>query len=226
MPKKIQDEAMVGKVFGYLTVLRRFENKDRWVCICNCGIEGVKGGKNLRVGDTKSCGCLKKEVKPPPPRTTHGMSDTPTYIAWRNMKARCNDENHPAYKNYGERGVTYQESWECFGNFLEDMGECPEGLTLDRTDVMKNYTKANCEWVSSLVQSTHKRKTTKPTTSKYKGVCFKEAEGKYVGTLCYSGKRYHLGYSDSEKFLAELYDNLLEKLTGSGEGTNKKLGYL
>ena len=226
MPAKIKDEEMVGRVFSDLTVLSREGNGDYWLCKCACGTEDVKYGKSLRKGDTKSCGCLKKKMIPPTPVTTHGMSKTKTYIVWRNMKARCDDVNHQAYENYGGRGISYDERWKHFENFYKDMGECPEGLTLDRTDVLKGYSKENCEWVDNLTQSMHRRKRTTESTSRYKGVCFKTAESKFVGTLNYEGKTYHLGYSHSEEVLAERYDKLLIELSGSDEGTNKKLGYL
>lgn len=55
----------VGNVYGYLTVIERAENsKDgqaRWKCKCKCGNETIVLGKHLRSGNTKSCGCLRKE---------------------------------------------------------------------------------------------------------------------------------------------------------------------
>ena len=55
----------IGNVYGYLTVIERAENtKDgraQWLCECQCGNKIVVFGKNLRSGNTKSCGCLKKE---------------------------------------------------------------------------------------------------------------------------------------------------------------------
>ena len=226
MPVKIKDEDMVDKIFTDLTVLSRSGSGDYWLCKCSCGTEDVKRGKSLRKGDTKSCGCLKRKVKPPEPVKTHGMSKTKTYIVWRNMKARCDDTNHPAYENYGGRGVSYAKSWSKFENFFNDMGECPEGLTLDRTDVLEDYSKDNCKWVDNTIQAIHRRKTNTPTTSRFKGVCFKSAEGKFVGSLTYKGVTYHLGYSLDDRVLAERYDDLLIKLSGDNEGTNKKLGYL
>ena len=60
---KLIDET--GKIYGYLTVLGRAENKNNramWKCKCKCGKETIVSGKSLRNGETKSCGCLKKEV--------------------------------------------------------------------------------------------------------------------------------------------------------------------
>jgi hypothetical protein len=57
----------------------------------------------------------------------------------------------PEYKHYGGRGITVCDRWkgpDGFIHFLEDMGECPEGLTLDRIDVDGNYELSNCRWIS------------------------------------------------------------------------------
>jgi len=91
---------------------------------------------------------------------THGYSRTPTYHAWANMKARCNNPNASAYKNYGGRGIKVCDEWnESFHSFLNDMGEKPNGLTLDRIDVNGNYEKDNCRWLSTQGQSNNRRDT-------------------------------------------------------------------
>lgn len=64
------------------------------------------------------------------------------------MKERCLNPKHKAYKAYGGRGITVCKRWLVFENFLEDMGERPEGKTLDRKDNDKGYTKSNCRWAT------------------------------------------------------------------------------
>ena len=74
-----------------------------------------------------------------------------TYLAWRNMKDRCNNPGYSGYQRYGGRGITYDPRWEFFQNFLLDMGGKPEtvdGLSLDRKDNDGNYTKDNCRWAT------------------------------------------------------------------------------
>ena len=68
-----------------------------------------------------------------------GYKKSPTYKTWRGMKLRCNNPTNASYKNYGAKGIGYCERWETFELFLEDMGERPEGMTLDRRDRSKDY---------------------------------------------------------------------------------------
>lgn len=80
------------------------------------------------------------------------------YYAWLNMKARCNNFNNPAYKNYGGRGITYTASWETFPIFLADMGVCPNAeLTLERVDNSRGYNKLNCYWATRTEQAYNRR---------------------------------------------------------------------
>jgi hypothetical protein len=75
------------------------------------------------------------------------------------MKSRCANKNHPRYKDWGGRGIHYDERWETFENFLADMGEKPEGLQLDRIDNDDHYYWANCRWVTPKVNSNNRRNT-------------------------------------------------------------------
>lgn len=87
----------------------------------------------------------------------HGMRRTKLFGIWTAMLARCRNPNTIAYKDYGGRGITVCDSWTDFRNFYADMGEPPEGMTLDRTDNNQGYSKANCKWVSRLEQGRNKR---------------------------------------------------------------------
>lgn len=83
----------------------------------------------------------------------HGLSKTPTYITWSSMKARCTGARHTQYKYYGAKGITYDPSWASFEVFLADMGERPDGHTLDRIDSNANYNKENCRWATPKMQA-------------------------------------------------------------------------
>ncbi len=62
------------------------------------------------------------------------------------MKERCFNPKIKAYKNYGARGIKVCDRWIKFENFLADMGEMPEGLTLERIDNEKGYFPGNTKW--------------------------------------------------------------------------------
>lgn len=66
----------------------------------------------------------------------HGRGDSRdrTYTCWLSMRWRCNNPSNSAYPQYGGRGIKVCERWNDFLSFLEDMGECFPGLTIDRID--------------------------------------------------------------------------------------------
>lgn len=154
---------LAGQKFGRLTVIHR-ENNDkdgnsRWLCRCNCGKEKIIVGYSLKGGLTKSCGCLQKE-KVKQSNTKHGHNTNKksrTYQSWISMVQRCINPKCKHYKNYGGRGISVHERWLKFENFLEDMGEAPEGLSIDRINNNLGYSKENCQWATRKEQSRNKR---------------------------------------------------------------------
>ncbi len=91
---------------------------------------------------------------------THGHAAgrrTGEYKSWRAMLARCNNPNDPAFDRYGGRGIKVCSAWSSFENFLSDMGERPEGMTLDREDNDGDYTPSNCRWSTPCGQGANKR---------------------------------------------------------------------
>jgi len=87
----------------------------------------------------------------------HGQHNTPTYQCWADMKTRCDNPQNPSYQFYGGRGITYCKAWNLFSNFYRDMGDRPDGLSLDRVDNNGPYELANCRWATRSEQNLNKR---------------------------------------------------------------------
>lgn len=87
----------------------------------------------------------------------HGMYKSPLYRSWRSMVVRCTNPNATSYKYYGAIGVAVCERWKRFQNFYADMGDRPEGSTLDRIDSTKGYEPTNCRWASKKQQARNRR---------------------------------------------------------------------
>jgi hypothetical protein len=73
------------------------------------------------------------------------------------MFQRCYDRKCPAYRYYGALGVTVCERWHSVEDFYTDMGERPEGMTLDRIDPFGNYEPGNCRWADVSTQAKNTR---------------------------------------------------------------------
>lgn len=142
-----------GQRSGKLIALKRSHikgNKTFWQCKCDCGNISVHYLGHLRSGTTTSCGCKH--------RTLGGLSKTKTYKSYSNMMRRCYNVKLPHYKRYGGGGITVCKRWrDSFLNFLKDMGERPEGKTLDRIDSKGNYNKKNCRWATPVEQGRNKK---------------------------------------------------------------------
>ncbi len=79
------------------------------------------------------------------------------YWIWSDMRQRCSNSNHRQFADYGGRGVAVCERWQTFASFAADMGERPEGLSLDRVDNLKGYGPDNCRWATRQEQNSNRR---------------------------------------------------------------------
>lgn len=135
---------------------------------CQCGEEVIRLCYNVDHGKTKSCGCYNRELAIERMEKNkaafsqgnkrHGLFGTPTHTSWSNMIQRCTNPNRWQYPYYGGRGVTVCERWMTFENFYADMGDRPEGLSLDRIDNNKGYEPGNCKWSTRSEQARNRRK--------------------------------------------------------------------
>lgn len=85
------------------------------------------------------------------------MSNRRLYWIWWEMKARCEKPSHRFYYNYGGRGIYVSPEWRSFHTFADDMGEKPDGCSLDRIDNDGPYSRDNCRWDTRKQQNSNRR---------------------------------------------------------------------
>ena len=201
-----KETALLGKRFGRLEVIAydsmSKNGHTKWLCRCDCGKEMVKFGTNLRKGHTVSCGCYRLE-QTSKAKKTHGMRHTPTYKTWCSMKERCLNENSNSYQGYGSEGIKIHQLWiDSFEEFFKDMGERPEGTSLDRIDPNGDYTPENCRWVDGSNQAFNKNLRVNNKSGKT-GVKFDTKRNRWIATICQDYNTIYLGSFVSKECAVE-----------------------
>lgn len=216
MNKNFKD--ISGKTYGRLKVLYRTENDKygnaQWVCICECGNKTTVKGYCLRMGKTKSCGCLQKDTVRNR-EYKHGYTGTRIYSIWSGMKDRCLNSNSNAYKDYGAKGIKVCDEWLKAENFIKWAfnNGYKDVLTIERIDSNGNYEPSNCTFTTRSDQNRNTSRNIKQIISGKEYTLSQIAKmlGVTRGTVC---RWYHKeGLRNEEliqrhKDIPEKYKNL------------------
>lgn len=191
---------ITGQRYGRLVAVTRTEEKAQngsyiWECVCDCGNNKNIALSSLSKGSTRSCGCLAKEqlnnLILSRGGSRHNFKNKPVYRSWSCMLSRAKSND---LKNYED--VTVCDRWcpdkgGSFINFLEDMGEPPEGYSLNRIRGAKIYSKETCEWADRSLQGYDQKKSSKNKTGKT-GV-HKTKSGKFRAKITKNKQSIFLG---------------------------------
>jgi hypothetical protein len=131
---------------------------------CRCGRRKVVLASPVLDGTTISCGCEQKR-RLLASLTKHGLKHTRLYQVWKNLRSRCNNENHPQWADWGGRGITVCPEWDDFQVFYDHClsllpagsTDVPRGLLIDREKNDKGYYPGNVRFVDRQTQNRNRR---------------------------------------------------------------------
>lgn len=237
MSKKLE---ILGNVYSRLTVISKepaFKNKTYWKCLCECGALCIVAGSGLISGNTKSCGCYKRDrIKQV--ITKHGMSNTSEYNSWYDMKRRCLDPKNDHYQDYAGRGISVHEDFvTSFSKWYEEIGEKPndsQRWSVGRIDNNDWYTYGNIRWELDATQARNHSKQVNNVSGttgvhKHRGTAWVAQWNKLDGTKSQKSFSCNLYGEERAKELATAYRvkmiselNLLGAGYAESHGSNKR----
>jgi hypothetical protein len=189
---------LVSARFGRLLVRSLAFTKERgrkvWACVCDCGNTTTATTETLNAGTKKSCGCLHRETAAAINKT-HGASGGKTYRIWCGINARCKTASATGFSRYGGRGLKVCRRWQKYENFLQDMGECPKGKSIERKNNNGGYTKTNCYWATPAQQSRNTCRTRFVMVRGTKKVARDAAVKNGVSVSAFKARLYKYGWS-------------------------------
>lgn len=155
---------MLRKRYASITAIKpagRCSSGDRkWLFECDCGSRFKANGYYARTSKITTCPtCAAERTRLA--SVKHGLSDTPEFSTWTDIKTRCYNTNIKAFKDYGGRGIRVCDRWlSSFDDFLVDMGKRPsKNHSIDRINNDGNYEPGNCRWATRKEQAVNKRNT-------------------------------------------------------------------
>jgi len=179
---------------------------------CDCGNEIVAQITAVRIGNTRSCGCINKEriIKQNKKNAIYkGYSGHKHFKRWKGMIERCYYQKHKDYHNYGGRGIKVCDEWrshpKLFIEWVENESNYRKGLTLDRLDVNGNYEPNNCTFSNHTTQVLN-RNIMLTNTSGYPGVT-KHTDNRWRARININKKRISLGVYDTKEAAIEARKN-------------------
>ncbi|EAX3122608.1 AP2 domain-containing protein [Salmonella enterica] len=214
-----------GDRFSRLTFIEELPSDKkhrRGLFSCDCGENKVMRLCGVINGSIRSCGRLQSE-NASKCNKKHGMKKTREYNSWDSMIQRCENTKNDRYYDYGGRGITVCERWHDFSEFYADMGDRPEGATLDRINNSLGYSPENCRWSTLSEQQSNRRKY-KGSASKYVGV-FLRPSGRWMSTITTNGKSTYLGDFDTEEEASDAYQAAKSKREEDFEARRKLRGW-